>query len=62
MNKEKAIEGVRDYLRNAVDRQMLADVPVGAFLSGGLDSSAIVSFAREKDKDIRCFTIEVQGE
>ena len=62
MNKEKAIEGVRDYLRNAVDRQMLADVPVGAFLSGGLDSSAIVSFAREKDKDIRCFTIEAQGE
>ena len=62
INKEKAIEGVRDYLRNAVDRQMLADVPVGAFLSGGLDSSAIVSFAREKDRDIRCFTIEVQGE
>lgn len=62
MNKEKAIEGVRDYLRKAVDRQMIADVPVGTFLSGGLDSSAIVSFAREKDKDIRCFTIETQGE
>jgi asparagine synthase (glutamine-hydrolysing) len=62
INKESSIDGVRDYLRNAVDRQMLADVPVGAFLSGGLDSSAIVSFAREKDKDIRCFTIEAQGE
>ena len=62
MNKEKAIEGVRDHLRNAVDKQMLADVPVGAFLSGGLDSSAIVSFAREKDRDIRCFTIETQGQ
>ena len=62
MNKEKAIEGVRDHLRNAVEKQMLADVPVGAFLSGGLDSSAIVSFAREKDRDIRCFTIETQGE
>ena len=61
MNKETAINGVRDYLRNAVARQMLSDVPVGAFLSGGLDSSAIVSFASERKKDIRCFTIEVQG-
>ena len=40
---------------------MVADAPVGAFLSGGLDSSAIVSFARKKNKNIRCFTIEVKG-
>jgi asparagine synthase (glutamine-hydrolysing) len=62
INEEDAIKGVRNYLRNAVNRQMVADVPVGAFLSGGLDSSAIVSFAREQNKDIKCFTIEVQGE
>jgi asparagine synthase (glutamine-hydrolysing) len=62
MNREEAIRGVRNYLRNAVARQMIADVPVGAFLSGGLDSSAIVSFARQQNKDIKCFTIEVQGE
>ena len=62
MNKEEAIMGVRNYLRNATARQMIADVPVGAFLSGGLDSSAIVSFAREQNKNIECFTIEVQGE
>ena len=62
INKENSIDGVRDYLRNAVNRQMISDVPVGAFLSGGLDSSAIVSFASEIDKDIRCFTIEAQGE
>lgn len=34
---------------------------VGAFLSGGLDSSAVVAFAREQNPDIRCFTIEVTG-
>jgi asparagine synthase (glutamine-hydrolysing) len=44
-----------------VHRQLVADVPVGAFLSGGLDSSAIVAFAREQAPDIRCFTIEPVG-
>jgi asparagine synthase (glutamine-hydrolysing) len=41
---------------------MVSDVPLGAFLSGGLDSSAIVSFAIEKDPNIRCFTIETTGD
>jgi asparagine synthase (glutamine-hydrolysing) len=45
-------------LREAVHRQMVSDVPLGAFLSGGLDSSAVVAFAREKNPDIRCFTID----
>lgn len=55
------IDGVRateQHLRQAVHRQMVADVPVGAFLSGGLDSSSIVTFARELNPGIRCFTIE----
>jgi len=50
-----------DHLRTAVHRQLISDVPVGAFLSGGLDSSAIVALAREKDPDIRCFTIDAAG-
>ena len=61
VNKEQAISGVTKYLRQAVHRQMVSDVPLGAFLSGGLDSSAIVSFAKEKDPNIRCFTIETSG-
>jgi len=48
-------------LRSAVHRQMVSDVPVGAFLSGGLDSSAVVAFGREMERDIRCFTIAISG-
>jgi asparagine synthase (glutamine-hydrolysing) len=58
-DRRSAVAGAREYLRRAVHRQMVADVPVGAFLSGGLDSSAVVTFAKEINPEIRCFTIEV---
>lgn len=54
----KAIRAVGHGLRIAVARQMVADVEVGAFLSGGLDSSAVVAMAREISPDIQCFTID----
>jgi asparagine synthase (glutamine-hydrolysing) len=38
-----AVAGLEDVLAGAVQRQMMADVPLGAFLSGGVDSSAIVA-------------------
>ena len=61
LNEMDASTGVAGHLQQAVRRQMVADVPVGAFLSGGLDSSAIVAFAREQNPDLRCFSIEVVG-
>lgn len=56
---EEAARQVEQGVRAAVQRQMVADVPVGAFLSGGLDSSAVVAFAKEMNPDARlqCFTI-----
>ena len=57
-NKKQSILGVRNHLRQAIHRQMVSDVPVGAFLSGGLDSSSIVAFAKEISPDIRCFSID----
>jgi asparagine synthase (glutamine-hydrolysing) len=61
LSETAAISGTETGLRTAVHRQLVADVPVGAFLSGGLDSSAVVAMAREQVPDIRCFTIEARG-
>jgi len=50
---------LRDALEQAVDRQLRADVPVGAFLSGGLDSTALVMLAaaRRSAREIRTYSI-----
>jgi asparagine synthase (glutamine-hydrolysing) len=61
VTEQEAIDGTVERVRRAVQRQMVADVPVGAFLSGGLDSSTVVAFARELNPEIRCFTIDVAG-
>jgi asparagine synthase (glutamine-hydrolysing) len=46
-SQEEAIEAVRDQFRKAVRLRLRSDVPVGAFLSGGIDSTLVVSTIRE---------------
>ncbi len=64
MPAEEAAELVRDRVQQAVDRQMMSDVPVGALLSGGLDSSSVVACATRGGggRDIDCFTIGFKDE
>ena len=60
LSVEEAICQVQDNLKQAIQRQMVADVPIGAFLSGGLDSSAVVAFAKQilsAKQKLQCFTI-----
>ncbi len=59
---EDAIVQVRKYLTQAVERQLVSDVPVGAFLSGGLDSSSVVALAQRAlgNTRLQCFTIGFQ--
>lgn len=49
---------LEEMLSQAVRRQMVSDVPIGVFLSGGIDSSLIVAFmARHSMKPIRTFSV-----
>jgi asparagine synthase (glutamine-hydrolysing) len=58
MSLAGAAEEVRTLLRQAVKRQMIADVPVGAFLSGGLDSSSVVALMSEVSPEaVKTFSV-----
>lgn len=45
LTEAQAVDGIRDLLHEAVRSQLIADVPLGVFLSGGLDSGAVVASA-----------------
>ncbi|MBP0462573.1 asparagine synthase (glutamine-hydrolyzing) [Roseomonas sp. PWR1] len=56
--REQLIEELHGHLREATRLRMIADVPLGAFLSGGVDSSAVVAFmAMQSEQPVRTFTI-----
>lgn len=58
----QAEEAVRAALRAAVGRRLEADVPLGAFLSGGLDSAAVVAFMRlARTAPPRTYSMSVPG-
>jgi asparagine synthase (glutamine-hydrolysing) len=56
MSFEEAREGTLHYFRQAVKRQMVADVPVGAYLSGGMDSGSIAAIAASHVDRLTTFT------
>ena len=55
---KEAEKQLLDLLAEAVELHMIADVPVGVLLSGGVDSTAVLSFAGERtDKEISSYTV-----
>ncbi len=60
MDEDEAAEAVRTALVDSVRHHMIADVPVGSFLSGGVDSSALVGLMAEiHDGPIRTITLSM---
>jgi asparagine synthase (glutamine-hydrolysing) len=58
LSRTEAEAHLRDLLRRSVERRLQADVPIGVFLSGGLDSSTLVALMAERmDEAIPTFTI-----
>lgn len=61
--ESEVADQLEEKLLAAVNRQLLSDVPVGFFLSGGLDSSLLVAMVRKlyPDKELQTFSINTEG-
>jgi asparagine synthase (glutamine-hydrolysing) len=57
-SEEDYIDELRELIRDAVDVRLVSEVPLGAFLSGGVDSSAVVgNMARLMEQPVKTFSI-----
>ena len=54
---EQLAEGLRERMQGSVQAHMVSDVPVGYFLSGGVDSAVVLSHAAKLNRDAKAFSI-----
>lgn len=61
-SRQELAQELEDILTASVKEQMVADVPIGAYLSGGVDSSLIVATMRNiSGKNVKTYTIGIEG-
>lgn len=61
MSIEECVRQIRETVEQAVVKRLMSDVPVGAFLSGGLDSSIIAAIARKHIGHLHTFSVGTEG-
>lgn len=54
---DDAVEAYHDLAVQAVERNLLSDVPVGIFLSGGVDSAYVAALAARRNADTACYSV-----
>ena len=52
-----AAEELRDVLRESVRKELISDVPLGVFLSGGIDSSAVTAMMKQLGGEVKSFSV-----
>ncbi|MEO8884781.1 MAG: asparagine synthase (glutamine-hydrolyzing) [Mucilaginibacter sp.] len=57
VNEREAKEYIHNSLKQAVSRQLMADAPLGVFLSGGIDSSILTLLAAQNQRDLKTISI-----
>jgi len=62
MTYDDAKEKLKSLLESSVQRRLISDVPLGAFLSGGIDSSVITALASKHKPDLHTFSIGFRDE
>jgi len=62
ININQSIETIDQLLNQSIKERLIADVPVGVFLSGGIDSSLISYYARKINPNISSFTIKMEND
>lgn len=61
LSLDECLSNLRSKLKEAVTKRLMADVPLGSFLSGGLDSSLITALMKESMDELHTFSVLLDG-